>query len=307
MTFGALKDWKPSPGEVVGSTQVKLLGRLASYGSLPTSTNPEIEIEARFALAIQSAVEDNNIVILADCSTLLHAFLRATPTELWTCESLENLLGSAPEPLENDDEDEVASTDVTITSKPIPIFTASQLVRRWKEKGGWSSDISDRILEELATQSISSSRGQTHCEAGILASLVSEISATTGDIVIPNLQQLREHASEGKSIPIGVAKKCCPACYRLAQVIIRERHLQVQLPGYHARWHPWVPPHWLPNDIMAELELDFLRVVEAQAVAAWPTSSASSPTSDVGLMENFADDIDSSTDAWLEQVKLRFR
>jgi hypothetical protein len=83
---------------------------------------------------------------------------------------------------------------------------------------------------------------------------------------------------------------------------------------------------------MAELELDFLRVVEAQAVVAWPTSSASSPTSsassptsDVGLMENFADDIDSSTDgeifevyisalhlitctiAWLEQVKLRFR
>ncbi|KAJ7284677.1 hypothetical protein C8J57DRAFT_699514 [Mycena rebaudengoi] len=184
---------------------------------------------------------------------------------------------------------------VELPQQPIPIFTTSQLVRRWKEKGGWSSDISDRILEKLATQSISSNQGQTHCEAGILASLVSE-TATTDDIVIPNLQQLREHASEGKSIPIGVAKKCCPACYRLAQVIIRERHLQIQLPGYHARWHSWVPPYWFPDDIMAKLELDFLRVVEAQAMAAWPTSSASSPTSDVGLEDNLIRDMASKTD-----------
>ncbi|KAJ6612678.1 hypothetical protein B0H10DRAFT_2222871 [Mycena sp. CBHHK59/15] len=93
-------------------------------------------------------------------------------------------------------------------------------------------------------------RGATHCEAGLLASIAYN----------PSFSDVQTQVN-GAPIPIGVAKKCCPACRHLADVLEKGGRWKFDLPGSHARWHPWVPPHWLPTTILQDLDHQFLSIV----------------------------------------------
>ncbi|KAJ7665117.1 hypothetical protein DFH06DRAFT_959093, partial [Mycena polygramma] len=53
---------------------------------------------------------------------------------------------------------------------------------------------------------------------------------------------------------IGVAKKCCPLCRLLGDILEHNHRLQLKLPGEHATFFPWVPPPWLRPAILEEME-----------------------------------------------------
>jgi hypothetical protein len=60
--------------------------------------------------------------------------------------------------------------------------------------------------------------------------------------------------------------------------------ITVELPGRHNHYHPWVAPHWLPERILAKLEAELFKIVEAMVVDRdhLATSRSSSPGSDHG-------------------------
>ncbi|KAJ7284813.1 hypothetical protein C8J57DRAFT_1289545, partial [Mycena rebaudengoi] len=174
---------------------------------------------------------------------------------------------------------------VELPRQPVGTFSADELVERWRRLRLWTDEVAVKVKTELELKLsngfISPDKGATHCEAGILASMVSDSSAGP-EVLKPLLHSLREYAADGRIVPIGVGRKCCPACSRLAKIVAEE--VQVALPGHHAQWYPWVPPHWLPDRIMQRIEEEFIGVVEAQAKTAWPTSTSSSPTSDTDFL-----------------------
>ncbi|KAJ7601871.1 hypothetical protein FB45DRAFT_969603 [Roridomyces roridus] len=82
-------------------------------------------------------------------------------------------------------------------------------------------------------------------------------------------------------LSIGVAKKTCPMCKMLAQAILSQKSLTVQLPGAHSTFFPWVPPEWLPLDVLDSLEKTLLGHVKEMISGDHLTRSrASSPFSD---------------------------
>ncbi|KAJ7267517.1 hypothetical protein C8J57DRAFT_1616473, partial [Mycena rebaudengoi] len=64
---------------------------------------------------------------------------------------------------------------------------------------------------------------------------------------------------------IGVAKKCCPLCQMLAEVLEEKHGLHVTLPGQHTMFFPWVPPGWLHPDALQEMERRLLKVIYEMA------------------------------------------
>jgi hypothetical protein len=83
-------------------------------------------------------------------------------------------------------------------------------------------------------------------------------------------------------LAIGVARKCCPLCRILADVAEQQYEAKLDLPGQHARFHPWVPPCWLPESVLLEIERRLLPIVGKLAHSPSPASRASSPGSNDG-------------------------
>jgi hypothetical protein len=61
--------------------------------------------------------------------------------------------------------------------------------------------------------------------------------------------------------------------------------ITVVLPSQHKHYHPWVPPHWLPEHILVKVEDKLLKIVEAMVVDHdhLATSRLSSLPGDPGL------------------------
>ncbi|KAJ6466271.1 hypothetical protein C8R45DRAFT_484419 [Mycena sanguinolenta] len=129
---------------------------------------------------------------------------------------------------------------------------------------------------------IGTTKRACHCEAGLIAS----IYLRQKDILKDLPPEKREppavadafanfSAKTRDSFTVGVAKKCCPTC-KIMIDILRGHQLDLHISGAHSRYHPWVPPQWLPDDIMEELEKRLVMVVSEMLVNPSP---ASSPTS----------------------------
>ncbi|KAJ7217096.1 hypothetical protein GGX14DRAFT_390927 [Mycena pura] len=154
-----------------------------------------------------------------------------------------------------------------------------------------------KILDEK-TNVEAATEGACHCEAGIIASLaLRQVGATSGEIEPEVLakafaafepQLALEKAADkvaGQPQPptltIGVAKKCCPVCRLLLRVVRETYGLHLEITGSHNRYHPWIPPEWLPQPVMESLERELVDVVVGMLdLDHLATSRASSPTSD---------------------------
>ncbi|KAJ6557309.1 hypothetical protein DFH09DRAFT_542515 [Mycena vulgaris] len=146
----------------------------------------------------------------------------------------------------------------------IPEITASELLSRWSTKTLWSDQVQEEvrrhILGKEGREVLQATDGACHCEAGLIASFLSPGNGPEGPETFKAITSL--------TIPvaIGVAKKCCPVCRMLANIVKRTTELDLELPGQHSSFFPWVPPHWLPTSILDELEKNLLTVVTSMIV-----------------------------------------
>ncbi|TCD61230.1 hypothetical protein EIP91_008765 [Steccherinum ochraceum] len=90
----------------------------------------------------------------------------------------------------------------------------------------------------------------------------------------------------------GVSKKCCPFCWELGNSLRDKHKLDIVLPGNHSVFSPWVPPIWLSDDVLSDLEDVFLGKMK-DLLAKFPYFSAqSSPRSESSAMQQEASDAD---------------
>ncbi|KAJ6466270.1 hypothetical protein C8R45DRAFT_484359 [Mycena sanguinolenta] len=127
-----------------------------------------------------------------------------------------------------------------------------------------------------AATTIVTTKGACHCEAGLIASLYlrkKKLLSTQKETQKepPEVAKAFSNlpADNQEAYTIGVAKKCCPTCKILVDVL-RGRELTLHIAGAHSRFHPWVPPQWLPDDVVEEVEKHLLKVI---AMVVPPTTS----------------------------------
>ncbi|KAJ7080505.1 hypothetical protein C8R44DRAFT_824120 [Mycena epipterygia] len=182
--------------------------------------------------------------------------------------------------------------------------TVEELVECWTQSG-WT-DLQRTSVAQASTSADPSTPptdGACHAEAGLIASVLvrtkprpqSRADVQSGDGIGQDEQSGKqgdggeqgdlakvfasmfdESASELKLV-IGVAKKCCPVCRILVEVVQRDYQLKLDLPGQHGRFHPWVAPAWLPIPVLVEIEKRLLAVVAELVDSPLPGSRASSP------------------------------
>ncbi|THH27542.1 hypothetical protein EUX98_g6645 [Antrodiella citrinella] len=112
--------------------------------------------------------------------------------------------------------------------------------------------------------------GRFHCEAGIMALLYAKLRG-------PDQEENPLRESEFP-LTIGVSKKCCPICWELGQILSADFELSVALPGTHSVFSFWIPPSWLPDNVLAKLELVLLEKLRLMTTPP-PLSNQSSPSS----------------------------
>ncbi|KAJ7204673.1 hypothetical protein GGX14DRAFT_459312 [Mycena pura] len=181
----------------------------------------------------------------------------------------------------------------------IPHVGPDVVSQYWAKTAGWDEAVQQKtsaILTQLAKRSVSGSvptwRGEVHCEATIMASLLSgslpppaEADGTIGEDVRDIFQRCMPEMKLLKgSVPIGVSRKCCPLCAKLADIAATriEDSLQTELPGHDDTFFAWVPPHDLPLDILQVMEQWILDLISEKISpgSTIPRSTQSSPASD---------------------------
>ncbi|KAJ7931246.1 hypothetical protein B0H13DRAFT_1858098 [Mycena leptocephala] len=168
---------------------------------------------------------------------------------------------------------------IDLPRRPINAVPPKQLLEYWGGRCTWTKNPTiESIVKSFRATDPSARTGACHCEAGLMASLVARRKPKEPPILSSSLSWLAMPA-----LPIGVAKKCCPICRMLGDALVSEG-ITVELPGQHNHYHPWVPPHWLPEHILVKVEDKLLKIVEAMVVDHdHLATSRSSPGSDPGL------------------------
>jgi hypothetical protein len=91
-----------------------------------------------------------------------------------------------------------------------------------------------------------------------------------------------------QEIIIGTAKKCCPVCRLLADIISREHPaLKLRLPGAHERYYPWQAPTWLSQDIVSEMEKELAHIIGTKLLKEQKPVPTCSSSSEDSLSEGF--------------------
>ncbi|KAF7365056.1 hypothetical protein MVEN_00376800 [Mycena venus] len=183
---------------------------------------------------------------------------------------------------------------INLPRLPVPPVSSGSLLKRWEQKINWTPEAKDDIDEKLrkvAEQNHDGTRGACHCEAGLMASILGLYTQDPEGEELKKLTAVFNNFDTKACLflctltrkhPIGLAKKCCPVCYMLAGLIKSTYEVDLELPGRHNRYHPWVPPHWLPEALLEQLEQEMLIVVSAIVMKKehLAMSRASSPASD---------------------------
>ncbi|THH26353.1 hypothetical protein EUX98_g7834 [Antrodiella citrinella] len=112
--------------------------------------------------------------------------------------------------------------------------------------------------------------GRCHCEAGIMALMYAKLRGPDKDT-----NPLRESEFP---LAIGVSKKCCPICWELGQILSAHFELSVALPGTHSVFSFWIPPSWLPENVLTTLESVLLEKLRRMTTPP-PLSNQPSPAS----------------------------
>ncbi|KAJ7468504.1 hypothetical protein FB451DRAFT_374913 [Mycena latifolia] len=190
---------------------------------------------------------------------------------------------------------------VDLPREPITAANAEELMERWAPLAQWSTATSSIVRQKLESQDLGPPiEGACHCEAGLMASLLLHVKKPQ-DLFSEEPSPVSEAfeamvgagIDENAEFSIGAARTCCPVCRMLADVLRTVYQLDLELPGQHNRYRPWVPPHWLPTSLLETLEKQLLGVITRMVSAGQHLrpSRASSPGSDVVTDDEDDDDI----------------
>ncbi|KAJ6451603.1 hypothetical protein C8R45DRAFT_1223785 [Mycena sanguinolenta] len=131
---------------------------------------------------------------------------------------------------------------------------------------------------------LDSTGGACHCEAGLIASaFLRQHGEESLEQEPPALRGALSELSclaPGMPIAIGVAKKCCPVCRMLMEILHSKFQINLHIAGAHSRYHPWVPPQGLTEPVLQELEKQLLAEVADMALKVILGARASSLHSD---------------------------
>ncbi|KAJ6613572.1 hypothetical protein B0H10DRAFT_2436374, partial [Mycena sp. CBHHK59/15] len=132
---------------------------------------------------------------------------------------------------------------VDLARQPIENGTDLSVLECWQTTGRWFDRVSKQVkpILEMLQNKGDFSRGATHCEAGLLAFILQ--SGPNEPAVFP---EIRDQMANSTQIAIGVGRKCCPLCRLLSTIVSKRLRIEIELPGQHTQYFPWVPPHWLP-------------------------------------------------------------
>ncbi|KAJ7292801.1 hypothetical protein C8J57DRAFT_1267136 [Mycena rebaudengoi] len=163
---------------------------------------------------------------------------------------------------------------VDLPRQPIQEHSQLDLLEHWGQLAGWSKPLRNAVTKKLRPMDLRTDRGAVHCEAGLVASLL--LRRHTVDVHSPEPPVLTEaFAHLTAKLPdaeraIGMAKKCCPMCRLLIETLqASPTFLRLEYGGGHSRFHPWVPPHWLPSSVLEDLEKRLLhRVSDMVSIGA---------------------------------------
>ncbi|KAJ7709627.1 hypothetical protein B0H17DRAFT_1190814 [Mycena rosella] len=181
---------------------------------------------------------------------------------------------------------------INLPRKPINNVESSKLIKRWGALCSWSeetkADLTSLVeVEKIQEQDVDRVRGACHCEAGLMASLIAhlELKGPNDEVgvqpeVLSNV--FAKMDMQASQFSIGMAKKCCPVCRLLAETIKSAHGLDLELPGKHLHYYPWVPPHWLPASILEAMDRRLIGIIDEMVTADrhLDTSRTSSPASD---------------------------
>ncbi|KAJ6504795.1 hypothetical protein C8R47DRAFT_1103627 [Mycena vitilis] len=180
---------------------------------------------------------------------------------------------------------------VDLPRSPVHAYPPEEVTARWARIGQWKAPLQHSVLNALKQKAIEVTEGACHCEAGLMASIFlrdktnvtpqgAEPACLEKAFKTMNAEDIKTQAR----FTVGVAKKCCPVCRMLGDVLQDTYMVKFDLPGRHSTYRPWVPPHWLPDAVTAELEVRLIEVVRRMVEAKEHLlgSRASSPGSDGG-------------------------
>ncbi|KAJ7364067.1 hypothetical protein DFH08DRAFT_265627 [Mycena albidolilacea] len=162
--------------------------------------------------------------------------------------------------------------------RPVEPAPIERLIKHWSATSHWSEETQNQATEHLRKfddaghDALQAPDAQCHSEAGLIASIVRlhpepKVFPRVGLHRYPRLPALTtRHCAFKDSVAdaeyaIGIPRKCCPVCRILAEIVNANYNLNLELPGRHNRYRPWVPPHWLPDAILEKLEAALQRRV----------------------------------------------
>ncbi|KAJ6466252.1 hypothetical protein C8R45DRAFT_483972 [Mycena sanguinolenta] len=149
---------------------------------------------------------------------------------------------------------------VSITEFPLQDvrdLSGEALVEHWGSLGTWSESTRLGVnshLGEFRKTTVRTTSSTCHCEAGLAASIfLPQKDLSSEDDTSPDLLKT--------PFTIGAAKKCCPVCSLLIDVLRTRHQVELYISGAHGRFQPWVPPKWLPDNVVQELEKRLVNIV----------------------------------------------
>ncbi|KAJ6619470.1 hypothetical protein B0H10DRAFT_1163192 [Mycena sp. CBHHK59/15] len=167
---------------------------------------------------------------------------------------------------------------IDLPRKPIEGTTNFLLLEHWQTAGRWRDSVTSVVKPILLTlKDKGDSRGTVHCEAGLLASLLH--SSPNEPSVFNDIRN--EIGNSVTQVAIAVGKKCCPLCHLLCTIVSKRFGINIELPGQHTQYFPWVPPESLQDDVLREMETEMLHSVSQMLIKnlGVQKSRSSSPAS----------------------------
>ncbi|KAJ7292872.1 hypothetical protein C8J57DRAFT_8813 [Mycena rebaudengoi] len=138
--------------------------------------------------------------------------------------------------------------------EPVNAHSAQELLARWTPRADWSESLLDQLKVELdLLQPLrADSKGAVHCEAGLVMALYlhqqrdrTDLDAVEPEIVtkaFASLSEATEKLPQYPAFAIGIAKKYCPICKMLIDILQNnDTSFKIEYGGNHSRYYPWPP------------------------------------------------------------------
>ncbi|RDX50257.1 hypothetical protein OH76DRAFT_1482409 [Lentinus brumalis] len=143
-----------------------------------------------------------------------------------------------------------------------------------------SAFLRERIAQ--ARHQVGAEKPHVHAEAGLMA-LDMHLRKTEQKDMEDTTRKVADTFTQLNALPIGLAKKCCWACFRLSELLQQDAdvHREFILPGSHGVMFPWTPPPFgIPSSIWRIFREELIQMIVDWAIAQVDhlnTSRQSSP------------------------------